>query len=318
MLKNTPHRILIYHGIDQLGRKDFNLRFISDKQLEAQLIFLKNHYTIVPLDVFFERTKVNFKENKPEKDTQIGFEDKPFLAITFDDGYLNNFNIAYKLLEKYQIPATFFITGIRSIGKNNHWSDALDICVRYNWLPLRFRGVWFFKLGRDYRSLSNVRLKRLLTNAQPEEIRTVLNSFQYKFDEIVAKKPEIAPYWQLMDVNDIKKVADSPLIQIGVHGLNHYNLAALPLAEAEKELLETKVFLEKTTGKTINAVAWPFGLYSQEIANFAMKIGLNCQYAVDFLFPDDVKNPNMRERMGVHPFLEVDKLMKAVKKGSYR
>jgi peptidoglycan/xylan/chitin deacetylase (PgdA/CDA1 family) len=317
MLKNTPHRILIYHGIDQLGRKDFNLRFLSDKQLESQLICFKKHFTIVPLDAFFERTKVNLEENIPEKRTQIGDEDKPLMAITFDDGYLNNFNIALKILEKQQIPATFFITGIQSIGKNNHWPDALDICVRYNWLPLRFRGVWYFKLGRDYRSLRNIRLKRLLTNAQPEEIHNVLNSFQYKFDEIVANKPEIAPYWQLMDVNDIKKVAASPLIHIGVHGLNHYNLAALPLAEAEKELLETKVFLEKTTGKTINAVAWPFGLYSQEIANFALKIDLNHQFAVDFLFPEDVKNPNMRERIGVHPFLEVDKLLEAVKKGSY-
>jgi peptidoglycan/xylan/chitin deacetylase (PgdA/CDA1 family) len=309
MLKITPHRILIYHGIDTLGRKDFNLRFISASQLEEQLILFKKHFNIVDLSVFFEKTK--------EKTVEIAKNELPLMAVTFDDGYLNNLEIALPILEKYQIPATFFITGIKSIGQNYHWPDALDVCVRYNWRPLRFRGVWYFKLGRDYRSLRNVRLKRLLVNAQSEEIKAVLSSFQHNFEEITTKKPEIAPYWQLMNASEIRKAAASPLIEIGVHGLHHYNLEALTLADAEKELQETKVFLEKKIGKTIDAVAWPFGLYSQEIANFALNIGLNRQYAVDFLFPEDENNPQMCERIGVHPFLEVGKLVEAVKKGSY-
>jgi peptidoglycan/xylan/chitin deacetylase (PgdA/CDA1 family) len=313
MLINLPHRILIYHGIDHAGCKDFNLRFISAAQLEAQLICFKKHFNIVPLNDFFERTKANFEEDNPQND----LNSKPFMAITFDDGYLNNFNIALEILEKHQIPVTFFITGIRSVSKNYHWPDALDICVRFNWRPLRFRCIWYFKLGRDYRSLRNVRLKRLLTDAQPEEIKTVLGKFQHSFETIIEQKPEIAPYWQLMDENDLRNVANSPLIEIGVHGLHHYNLAALPLAKAEKEILDTKVFLEKIIKKPINAVAWPFGLYSKEIANFALEIGLNRQYAVDFLFLEDAENPNMRERMGVHPFLEVERLLEAVKKGSY-
>jgi peptidoglycan/xylan/chitin deacetylase (PgdA/CDA1 family) len=313
MLNNSPHRILIYHGIDTAGRKDLNLRFISATQLEEQLICFKKHYNIVSLSDYFEQTKKNISNQNP----QNKLDSKPLMAITFDDGYLNNFNIALKILEKHQIKATFFITGIRSQAQNHHWPDALDICVRYNWRPLRFQGAWFFKMGRDYRSLRMVRLKQLLTNAQPKDIKAVLSKFQHSFEQITNERPNLDLYWQLMDENDLQNAAKSLLIEIGVHGLHHYNLAALSSVDAEKELLTTKIFLEKVIGKKINAVAWPFGLYTQSIAEFANSIGLDRQYAVDFLFPADADNPNMRERMGVHPFLEHKKLLEAINKGNY-
>ena len=53
-----------------------------------------------------------WKENY-EKTTKI-------IAITFDDGYLNNFEIALPILEKYNFKATIFLAS-NLMGKNNKY-----------------------------------------------------------------------------------------------------------------------------------------------------------------------------------------------------
>jgi peptidoglycan/xylan/chitin deacetylase (PgdA/CDA1 family) len=319
MLQNNPHRILIYHGIDHIGRKDLNMRFISAAQLEAELLCFREHFEIIGLDDFFKKTSGLQTRLGTASDANLPAT-RPLMAVTFDDGYLNNLDIALPILEKHQIPATFFITGIQSTEQSYHWPDALDICVRYNnrWSPIQYDGHWYFKIRRDYRNIYGKRLKQEMVWGNQADIAKVMASFAYSFEKICAKKPELAPYWQIMSTQQIRQAAASPLIDIGVHGLYHYNLAALSFLDAQAELLKTKIFLEEIIQKSINMVAWPFGLYAQEVADYAASIGLVQQYAVDFLFPQDAENTMMRERIGVHPNLKLEALLAAIKKGCYQ
>ncbi len=48
-------------------------------------------------------------------------EDENLLAITFDDGFRDNLTVALPLLEKYNLPATVFVTA-DFIGKENYLS----------------------------------------------------------------------------------------------------------------------------------------------------------------------------------------------------
>ena len=69
--------ILIYHSIDEFkghGEKDL---YVSPKNFEQQMIYLRDHgYTLLTFERWQDITKVN----------------KP-IFITVDDGYKNNLNI---------------------------------------------------------------------------------------------------------------------------------------------------------------------------------------------------------------------------------
>ncbi|WP_051884443.1 polysaccharide deacetylase family protein [Chryseobacterium luteum] len=86
-------RILMYHKVlpeKKISRKD--LLTVSLEDMEQQFKYIKNNYNTL----FFN-------------DLQTNSQLKRKLILTFDDGYLNNFQYLIPLLEKYRLKATIFI-----------------------------------------------------------------------------------------------------------------------------------------------------------------------------------------------------------------
>ncbi|MBR5516921.1 MAG: polysaccharide deacetylase family protein [Firmicutes bacterium] len=94
--------ILMYHGITEDASK-VNEYTILAKDFEADLVWLKdNGYTSVSTSQL-----VDYVENGSPLPA------KPVL-ITFDDGYKNNYTIAFELLKKYNSKALISIIGMES------------------------------------------------------------------------------------------------------------------------------------------------------------------------------------------------------------
>lgn len=90
--KPTERRIILcYHSVRP---KDFLAYSISPALFEAHLAWLKQHCEIVDF--------AQIAKGQPQK--------RPQVALTFDDGYLDNLEYALPLLQKYQMRATFFVT----------------------------------------------------------------------------------------------------------------------------------------------------------------------------------------------------------------
>ncbi len=86
--------ILLYHSID-LNNAHEN---VNPEQFEMQMEYLRDNYDVVSLDALVN----SIKEGKD-------LPRKP-VVITFDDGYYNVYQNAYRILKKYRFPAAVFIT----------------------------------------------------------------------------------------------------------------------------------------------------------------------------------------------------------------
>lgn len=117
-LKPNGNRILIYHAFGSKLNHDSYGISINPNLFEEHLKFLKNNYTLLPLN----------------HDTLDNKLDTNSVSITIDDGYKDNL-VAIEMMEKYQIPYTIYIsTGL--IGKEQYLTTQdledivkLDLCT---------------------------------------------------------------------------------------------------------------------------------------------------------------------------------------------
>jgi peptidoglycan/xylan/chitin deacetylase (PgdA/CDA1 family) len=296
--KSKGARILVYHGICQNNHLKFNTLFVKLKTFEMQLRFYKKYFNIVSLDDFYQQR----------------FNDGKFnICLTFDDGFANNYNYVLPLLEQHQVPATFFITGIRDAGYDILWNDVLAIAGKYGPAKFSFRDETFIKdhCGK-YRSSATGRqlvdILRLTGFECKAELMQVLEGFKNKANN---------DYWLQMTEQQIKALAESKWATIGSHSYYHNDLAKTPIDLAKEELLQSKRFLEKITGKEIKSLAFPYGSYTREVVEQAKNTGFTQLLATDFLFPDDATNALLRERFTVNPFISVINQMHANISGNY-
>ena len=107
-------RILYYHRVN-----DDNDPFspaISTALFEAEMEFLHSHYRVVSLPELLRRL--------------AGEVTEPVLAITFDDGYRDNYQYAFPILQRCGLPATIFLTtGSMDTGESL-WFEQLAVAVK--------------------------------------------------------------------------------------------------------------------------------------------------------------------------------------------
>ena len=109
--------ILIYHKVSRDHEDDLT---ISPARLDSQLACIKSQ----------GYTSVSFLDLKAAMDGRRPLPAKPVL-LTFDDGYLNTYELAYPLLRKHQLKATVFLP-VAFIGRSNEWDGGAEPLMSYN------------------------------------------------------------------------------------------------------------------------------------------------------------------------------------------
>jgi len=110
--------ILMYHRIATEAVDPWNL-CVSPASFEEHVALLARRNAAVDLAVFAEGGMPGGVENRAGNR----------LAITFDDAYRDNIEVALPILEKHGVPATFFVVS-QALGRTREfWWDALARAV---------------------------------------------------------------------------------------------------------------------------------------------------------------------------------------------
>lgn len=175
-------------------------------------------------------------------------------CITFDDGYRNNAALAFPILKKHGVPATFFIATAYLDG-GRMWNDQVIEAVRR--LPV----------GEFDRRAYGLAPCRLDSTAQRAEcITQLLNELKYLPH---ARRSELAH--ELSSLAGVPGSDDTMMcraevktlraggMEIGAHTHSHPILSGLSDHEAEAEMARSKDELEALLGEPVTSFAYPNG-----------------------------------------------------------
>lgn len=277
--------VLAYHGIDLAENQEFNPRFFSATSFEAHLKYYRKNYQVITLEEYFESKNLS--------------KDRLNVAITFDDGYRNNLTYALPLLEKFEVSATFFVTGLNTTTDRILWADLIDIATTSIDGTLHFEGESF---NRDRTGRFSSLKQYLRTNQIPGTPRFAdLKQVLLERSEFSLSDSKLFDYWKLLSDQELKELDSSPFASIGSHGMTHNNLGNLPHDVATTELKESKSYLENLLQREVCSIGYPDGSYTPEIVESARQAGYRYQCAVDYKFKEDSATPDLTSRLGLYP-----------------
>jgi len=196
------------------------------------------------------------------------------VAVTFDDGYLDNFEIASPIAAELGVPVAFFVSGAPQDEEREGWWDMAErILLGDEPIPERLvleeQALSLPTRTQDERRRALHMLHGRLLDAGAEQIDAILAELVgWSGLELPARHSH-----RLMTAAELVELAARPGHAIGAHGLQHLLLPAQPREAKELELGGSKVALERILDAPVELLAYPYGGCDVETAEVADELG---------------------------------------------
>lgn len=272
-LTKSKVRILVYHKFS--GSNKLSPNAVSTQLFEKELRYLKSKYTICLLSDLSER----LQDSLPK--------DKPMAALTIDDGHFGFYRWAYPILKKYQVPATLFIVSSAVNNGTWLWFDRLDYLRQHMPAHPELSGETFRKLiGR---------LKKMSIAECEQKLDALGREGSCNMPDRPPESLALATWTQL------KEMAESGIIEIGAHTVNHQILSAVNPDIAWNEICRCREEILDHIGILPKTFCYPNGMngdYGPEHMDMLAKAGFTCATASHFGFVDGQSNRFALPRVG--------------------
>jgi len=265
VLRPAP-AILMYHRIAAPDVDPWGLA-VSPAAFDDQLRALKSHRTVLSMSAFVERLS---RRALPAN----------AVAITFDDGYVDNLTAACPALERHGVPATIFITtGTIGAGRE-FWWDALarlilerdgpiDTTVSLGGKPLKI--VLPARSSRPAADRAAYeKVWSLMQAADAGEREAALNHLAS-----AVRAPAVRPGDLPMDAEQLALLAANDWVEVGAHSVSHARLSALTPPDQRREIEESRDACKAVLGRPVAGFAYPFGAVGSETADLARQAGFS-------------------------------------------
>lgn len=262
LLKKDKVLILLFHGV--VKKKYSNLwdpasKHVTQKRFESIIRDLKSKGYGLSFKKFCKLKKL------PKKS----------FIITFDDGFYNNF-LAAKILKRYKVPATFYVT-TNFIQKNlMSWTDMIDYAVNItNKSEINILGKKFNLSNKKSKHFFQKNIRKIIKNDMNIKEIEEAKKIQIKLIGKIVNSSNKELYKKL-NWKNIIQLNKNELFDIGLHSHNHEILTKLNKKKLERTIVFSKRLLRKKTDIKTNLFAYPDGQsnhYSKNVIQVLKKYG---------------------------------------------
>lgn len=256
--REASARILYYHRVND--ERDPFFPATSTELFEQEMSFIARHHKVVPLSVMLKHLEDGCKES--------------VLAITFDDGYQDNFQNAFPILRRYGLPATIFLTTGSIDSRQPLWFEQLAHALKKTaceYIDLEIDIPRRFRLGTEAERLESnggiFALLRSLTDKERWEcLSRILKHLSVVQDD--ERKDKMLTWEQVRQMKAHR-------IDFGGHTVNHPFLSKMAPDQALWEVSECKRRIEEELQLSADYFAYPngreedFGEWNKELLRTA-------------------------------------------------
>jgi peptidoglycan/xylan/chitin deacetylase (PgdA/CDA1 family) len=232
--------VLTYHRVNDDGHQFFEGTPLA--LFRAQLESLRRHFAVLPLTELASRAR-------------SGRIPKNAVALTFDDGYRDNYTHAFPVLTELGLPATIFLTTDAVDHDRMIWHDRVfDAFQRAGAQELRFNGSVHPFSTRAERDVALASVLAKLRSSSPEARDRLIEGLLAELEVDSAG----APGWEKLRWEDVRDMARHG-ISFGAHSLDHPILSRVSAEEQRRQIRESKRRIETELGCEVTAFAYPNG-----------------------------------------------------------
>lgn len=226
--------------------------------------WLRSQYRVLPLDEAVVRLR---EGNLPPAAA----------AITFDDGYRDNHDVAAPLLERHGLPATFFVT-TGYIDGGIMWNDAVAAALsatRKDTLDLEVIGLGRHRLdtwgerGAAHAAITQA-IKHLPAADRDQAVRSIVSACEAPLrDDLMMTRAQV-------------QALAKRGFQIGAHTVTHPILTRIADDEAQHEIAAGGRELENWLDRRVALFAYPNGRDGDDFDDRHRRMAREAGYDVAF------------------------------------
>jgi peptidoglycan/xylan/chitin deacetylase (PgdA/CDA1 family) len=276
-LRQPRPAILMYHRVAVPVHDPWGLA-VDPVHFERQLAYLMKHRTVLSMDDFIAQLQLRSLPSNA-------------IAITFDDGYVDNLVNAAPALTSHSAPATLFLpTGFVGQTRAFWWDElaamilesteqvSLELIVdgesvRLAWPiagPTDISGHWrAWEIPRTERQKSYLeiwrRLQRSSEATRTHTMESLRNHLQVPQDQLA--RP--------MNADEIRVLLSNDLFTLGAHSISHPALTTLSGEERRREIVESAQQCRALTTRHVAGFAYPYGDMNSEVCADVAGSGLS-------------------------------------------
>ena len=230
--------------------------------------------------------------------------DRPFVALTFDDGYRDLIEHALPILERHQAPFTAYVTtGFADRTARLWWLELEEAIRASDCIDLQIAGEpLHLAAGSDEEKAAAFHALYWLLRSGPEDQLLEAIATQARRAGIVSAA---LTERLCLDWDAIRALARHPLCTIGAHTLTHPMLAKHPDDVARAEMDDSRRRIEEEIGLPVRHFAYPVGdPTSAGPRDFAIAAELGFASAVTtrpgMIFPEHRSAPTALPRLSLN------------------